>query len=598
MSHWERLARLPRMACGGSGACGGCQEAEAGEDRAARQPPLPDLRYSLLHQKLQLLDLCIHLQQQQRQHEDEDSGGMEPASPSSSQASFRSAREESDSGSPDKREALANGGSRRITPDPGTQDASASAAAEEVEQPLGVAGELPNAQLLRRPDVPLRVPHTQQPPPATEDQLQERQAALAQLEAGGGCGGTEGGLPVRDKVQGRMLLSDMQAFKAANPGCCLADFVRWHSPRDWRPGGGLSERMAAPGNAWARLWAAAIPLPAAAQRPLFDPVAEAERVLHFLETIPPAALYNELLALGVSAAAGLLAASDGGSLPSAAAQLEVLERTAGLLLQAGTRAASQAAERQREVEERGGHAGGGGGGAAAGEGERDGEADWPLGGRRLARLPSALADVYAGALSRQRYEALLRLLACAEQVAVAGQSLLLRLCWTLVPEAGGGGGSRCDSSESGSSSGGSASAAQTFAVRCTVTPQALRVADALLAVALGERAPESSCGAATAVCLTPDERHEAAVLMGRRWPEAALADADAEETSSEGAEAAGPWADPFQREWLVEVVSGNGAGSSGGSPEDGERVQQRLYVKSLPAELRIATLITDELPCL
>lgn len=29
------------------------------------------------------------------------------------------------------------------------------------------------------------------------------------------------------------LLSDMQAFKAANPGCVLEDFVKWHSPPDW-----------------------------------------------------------------------------------------------------------------------------------------------------------------------------------------------------------------------------------------------------------------------------------------------------------------------------------------------------------------------------
>jgi len=25
----------------------------------------------------------------------------------------------------------------------------------------------------------------------------------------------------------------MEAFKAANPGCVLGDFVRWYSPRDW-----------------------------------------------------------------------------------------------------------------------------------------------------------------------------------------------------------------------------------------------------------------------------------------------------------------------------------------------------------------------------
>ena len=34
-------------------------------------------------------------------------------------------------------------------------------------------------------------------------------------------------------MQSACLLSDMEAFKAANPGCVLGDFVRWYSPRDW-----------------------------------------------------------------------------------------------------------------------------------------------------------------------------------------------------------------------------------------------------------------------------------------------------------------------------------------------------------------------------
>lgn len=32
---------------------------------------------------------------------------------------------------------------------------------------------------------------------------------------------------------GSVTLSDMEAFKAANPGGTLEDFVRWYSPRDW-----------------------------------------------------------------------------------------------------------------------------------------------------------------------------------------------------------------------------------------------------------------------------------------------------------------------------------------------------------------------------
>ena len=34
-------------------------------------------------------------------------------------------------------------------------------------------------------------------------------------------------------MQSACLLSDMESFKAANPGCTLGDFVRWYSPRDW-----------------------------------------------------------------------------------------------------------------------------------------------------------------------------------------------------------------------------------------------------------------------------------------------------------------------------------------------------------------------------
>lgn len=41
------------------------------------------------------------------------------------------------------------------------------------------------------------------------------------------------GSELRAKMQSASLLSDMESFKAANPGSILADFVRWHSPRDW-----------------------------------------------------------------------------------------------------------------------------------------------------------------------------------------------------------------------------------------------------------------------------------------------------------------------------------------------------------------------------
>ncbi len=61
----------------------------------------------------------------------------------------------------------------------------------------------------------------------TEDMMQEQQSVLAKL------GTSEQAAKVRAKMQSSSLISDMQAFKAANPGCLLEDFVRWYSPRDW-----------------------------------------------------------------------------------------------------------------------------------------------------------------------------------------------------------------------------------------------------------------------------------------------------------------------------------------------------------------------------
>lgn len=91
---------------------------------------------------------------------------------------------------------------------------------------------------------------------------------------------------LRARMMSASLLSDMEAFKAANPGAELCDFVQWYSPRDWRPddGGSLGDRMLLPGNPWVETWTVARPVPAARQRRLFDENREAEQVLHFLRS--------------------------------------------------------------------------------------------------------------------------------------------------------------------------------------------------------------------------------------------------------------------------------------------------------------------------
>ena len=84
------------------------------------------------------------------------------------------------------------------------------------------------------------------------------------------------------------IFTDMESFKAANPGCVLADFVRWHSPRDWdQDKCKLSPRMEIEGNIWKEAWENAKPVPAKRQRRLFDDTREAEKVLQYLTNLKP-----------------------------------------------------------------------------------------------------------------------------------------------------------------------------------------------------------------------------------------------------------------------------------------------------------------------
>ncbi|KAK3127141.1 hypothetical protein QOZ80_7AG0568850 [Eleusine coracana subsp. coracana] len=112
------------------------------------------------------------------------------------------------------------------------------------------------------------------------------------------------------------LLSDMQAFKARNPGCVLEDFIRWHSPPDWSEDcaastttvgegssrrGRLSDRMQTKeGNLWKELWETAKPIPAVEQTPIYDEDLAVESIFDALEVIEPSKLFEQLLAVILS----------------------------------------------------------------------------------------------------------------------------------------------------------------------------------------------------------------------------------------------------------------------------------------------------------
>ncbi|CAN6457469.1 unnamed protein product [Victoria cruziana] len=115
------------------------------------------------------------------------------------------------------------------------------------------------------------------------------------------------------------LLSDMQAFKAANPGCILEDFVRWHSPPDWIEcescgstgntsdgegkckQGQLSVRMKKEGNLWRELWENAKPVPAVNQAPLYDEDLAVDGIFNLLEEIAPPDIFQQLFVAALSA---------------------------------------------------------------------------------------------------------------------------------------------------------------------------------------------------------------------------------------------------------------------------------------------------------
>nr|XP_009397182.1 PREDICTED: rab3 GTPase-activating protein catalytic subunit [Musa acuminata subsp. malaccensis] len=157
---------------------------------------------------------------------------------------------------------------------------------------------------------PIFSPKTQEGPVLTEELIKETEEFVLRTgSVGPGCS---------------QLLSDMQAFKAANPGCILEDFVRWHSPPDWMDTdsnsqndfsideegssrrGRLSRRMQEEGNLWHELWEAAKALPAVKQTPLFDEDLAVEGILTALDDIQPSELFEQLFVSVICA--GLLIA--------------------------------------------------------------------------------------------------------------------------------------------------------------------------------------------------------------------------------------------------------------------------------------------------
>uniref|UniRef100_A0A1I7TMU8 Rab3 GTPase-activating protein catalytic subunit n=1 Tax=Caenorhabditis tropicalis TaxID=1561998 RepID=A0A1I7TMU8_9PELO len=127
---------------------------------------------------------------------------------------------------------------------------------------------LAGGNLIGNPDMPMYVPVTQDACPLTDEMIDARNEHLFSLNE-----------EERVNLQMELVKSDMQAFKAANPGSEFADFLRWHSPKDYdEKTNTISERMLIPDNVWVRNWDAAMPVPVANQARIFNDTKIAEEI--------------------------------------------------------------------------------------------------------------------------------------------------------------------------------------------------------------------------------------------------------------------------------------------------------------------------------
>lgn len=255
----------------------------------------PDLRCCLLHQKLQMLNCCIERKRSRNEShrvQDKDRGRTPKTS-------------EGDSGPGKSSESWSDSDDEfyECLSDLGPTESSQT---ETKRKPEGRLRPFNDTRLLQSSE-PLYIPITQEPAPMTEDMLEQQSEVLSKL------GTSAEGAHLRARMQSACLLSDMESFKAANPGCVLEDFVRWYSPRDYVEtalvqdglpvvSGELSARMKIPGNMWLEAWDSARPTPARRQRRLFDDTTEAEKVLHYLSLLKPSELMSQLLPCLIHAA--------------------------------------------------------------------------------------------------------------------------------------------------------------------------------------------------------------------------------------------------------------------------------------------------------
>lgn len=307
-----------------------------------------DLSTCLINQKLHMLAICIERKCELNEEYQDCTESIDNASPrikendplqeDSDSSIMRTPGEDFDGkrDSPLRSEDLHDSGttgSRSIgePEDVGLADVKPS---DSIRR--GSAGVVGSMMLLRS-NQRMHAPYTQDAPLMTEDMHEER---LQAVEAFGDS------FNFSAQLERDILTSDMSAFKAANPDAIFEDFIRWHSPGDWEnddaqekgstkswpPRGRLSRRMSEHGNLWRNIWNDAPALPASEQKPLLDPNREGEKVLHYLETLRPHQLLEQMVCSAFRASAGTLNLTSYGGLKQMTTKMDQLYHTMASVL--------------------------------------------------------------------------------------------------------------------------------------------------------------------------------------------------------------------------------------------------------------------------
>ncbi|XP_065639114.1 uncharacterized protein LOC112040722 isoform X2 [Quercus suber] len=330
---WEESQPLPKMPANGS----------------------IDLSTCLINQKLQMLAICIESKRELNEDYQDCIGSMDQASPhkkvtmeddpfgEDSDSSIMLTPGENFDGkrdSPSKTDDLHGSGTTvsKFSSEPEHMVLADLRPSDCIRR--GSAGVVGSMMLLKSHQR-MHAPFTQDAPLMTEDMHEER---LRTVEAFGDS------FNFSAQLEKEILSTDMSAFKAANPDAIFEDFIRWHSPGDWEsddtqekrpikrlamedsnndwpPRGRLSRRMSEHGNLWRKIWNDAPALPASEQKPLLDPNREGEKILHYLETLQPHLLLEQMVCTAFRASADALNQTSYGGLKQMATKMEQLYLT-------------------------------------------------------------------------------------------------------------------------------------------------------------------------------------------------------------------------------------------------------------------------------